>query len=86
MNRTVKIYANGAINFGGKPTGFFVSQQRDKTRVSSGISLSTGEQVELELQHRRYSLASNTPACKNGRAQFDNDFALAFINNFYLES
>ena len=80
MNNTVKIYANGAINLGGKPTGFFVSQQKHKTRVS------TGEQVELELQHRRYSLASNTPACKNGRAQFDNDFALAFINNFYLES
>ena len=68
---SINIFVNGEITISHRHTGFFVKQEKDGTKV---YVLVGGKRRYLKLPHTQYSLASDSPACGHGYAQFEKDF------------
>ena len=60
------------------PSGFRVKQDEDGTKVLGSWDTKTQKYIELDLPKTRYSLASSSPACGNGKETFEKDFVVAF--------
>ena len=79
-----KIYLNGdavsVVTEKGAilPSGFRVKQDEDGTKVLGSWDTKNQKYVELGLPKTRYSLASSSPACGNGKEVFEKDFIIAF--------